>query len=139
MRSFLDTNVLLTAHVGRGLSADLFRLMLAEHTLVLGDVVLREFTRVLVDRFEVPPAEARRVERDLRRHEVVPRPDSPGPLRLHDPDDEWVVATALTGQVELLVTGDAALLVAAADAPLQILSPRACWEALRGPGAPRST
>jgi putative PIN family toxin of toxin-antitoxin system len=139
VRICLDTNVLLSAHVGRGLSADLVRLILAEHTLVLGDVVLREFTRVLVDRFGVPPAEARRVERDLRQHEIVPRPHTPGPLRLRDPDDEWVLATAVTGQVDILVTGDSDLLVAAAEAPVRILSPRACWELLRGPDAPRST
>ena len=47
MRVFLDTNVLVSAFATRGLCADVLRLILAEHTLVTGEVVLRELRRAL--------------------------------------------------------------------------------------------
>lgn len=48
-----------------------------------------------------------------------------------DPDDEWVVAEALAGEAEVLVTGDAALRKLGTRAPLPIVSPRELWERLR--------
>ncbi len=40
MKVFLDTNVLVSAFTTRGLSADLFRLVVAEHELLTGEVNL---------------------------------------------------------------------------------------------------
>jgi predicted nucleic acid-binding protein len=40
VRVFLDTNVLISAFATRGLCAELFRSVIAEHELVLGEVVL---------------------------------------------------------------------------------------------------
>jgi predicted nucleic acid-binding protein len=57
----LDTNVLVSAVATRGLCADIFNHILAEHQLVVGVTVLSELQRVLrekmrldrlVDRFE---------------------------------------------------------------------------------------
>ena len=61
----------------------------------------------------------------------VPRSPEPDPLAIDDPDDAWVVATAVHGGADVLVTGDAALLAAASVAPLPIVSPRGFWESLR--------
>ena len=47
MRVFLDTNVLVAAYATRGLCEDVFRVILAEHELVVSDTVLAEFERVL--------------------------------------------------------------------------------------------
>jgi len=47
VRVFLDTNVLVSAFATRGVCADLVRFVLAEHTLVTSEVVLRELRRVL--------------------------------------------------------------------------------------------
>ncbi len=58
-------------------------------------------------------------------------------LGISDPDDEWVVASAVAGGADVLVTGDAAVLKHDKRAPLQILSPRGLWDLLRGTDAPR--
>ncbi len=130
MRVFLDTNVLVSAHVARGLCADLTRRVLAEHVLLVGEVVLVELRRVLKDRLHVPDDLAARVERDLRNETVVPRPHAPSALPIRDPDDRWIVASAEAGKADMLVTGDQDLLAVAGEAPLPILSPRAAWERL---------
>ena len=61
------------------------------------------------------------------------RPTAPDPLTLDD--DAWVVATAVAGRADALVTGDVALLAAARVAPLAIVSPRGFWERLRAGAA----
>ena len=131
MKVFLDTNVLISAFTTRGLSPDLFRLLLAEHELMTGEVNLVEFRRVLQQRFGVPDVEIGFAETLLREQTVVPEPKELPEFPLRDPDDLWVLASAVSGDADLLVTGDKDLLVVAAEAPVRILGPRACWEELR--------
>jgi putative PIN family toxin of toxin-antitoxin system len=131
VKVFFNTNVLISAFATRGLSADLFRFVVAEHDLLTGEVNLTEFRRVLRERFKVPPAEIALVEDQLRAHTIVGRPAAPSDVPLRDPDDAWVLASALAGGAELLVTGDKDLLSVAELGPLPIVDPRGCWDRLR--------
>ena len=136
MRVCLDTNVLVAAFATRGLCADLMRAVLVDHELVIGDVILEELERVLVQKLGVPEPRREAVRAALATAIIVPRPADPRPAAPHpmplaDADDAWIVATAVDGQAEVLVTGDHGLLATADTAPLAILSPRAFWERLR--------
>ncbi len=131
MKVFFDTNVLISAYTARGLSADLFRLVLTEHELLTGEVNLLELERVRGKRFRVPTSEVASVERELREHTIVPRPDKILELKVRDDDDARVLASAVLGHADALVTGDKDLLDVAELAPLPILSPRDCWRWLR--------
>ncbi len=131
MRVFLDTNVLVSAFTARGLCADLFRYLLAEHDVMTGEVNLIELRRVLAEHFHASDHQLAVVEGQLRDHIVVPRPTTADGLHLRDPDDVWVLASAVVGAADLLVTGDKDLLIVAARAPLPILTPRESWERLR--------
>ena len=131
MRVFLDTNVLVSALTTRGLCADVLRVVLAEHDLILGEVVLDELRRVLTERFHVPPQRVREAETYLRTFEVVARPTRPADVRVRDGSDRWVLASALAGRADALVTGDADLLTVGDWQTIRVLSPRAFWEELR--------
>lgn len=135
MRVFLDTNVLVSAFATRGLCADVLRLVLAEHTLLVGEVVIKEIERVLARRLRVKPAAIAELVAFLRDQEVVPRPKHPHPLRLRDESDRRILASALAGRADVLVTGDRDLLDAAGEAPLPVVDPRGFWMLQRG--APR--
>jgi uncharacterized protein len=128
VRVFLDTNVLVSAFATRGLCADVLRLVLAEHTLVTGDVVLRELARVLRTRIKLPRAKAEQIVAFLSEHEVAPKPRAPSDLAIRDEDDRWVLASAVAGAADVLVTGDRDLLDVATHAPLKIVDPRGFWE-----------
>lgn len=132
MKVFLDTNVLVSAFTARGLSADLFRYVLAEHELLTGDVNVAELRRVLRDRFGASPEQITVVERQLRDQTIVPKPAALPSVHVRDRDDAWVLASAIEGGAAMLVTGDKDLLDVAGEAPVPILTPRAAWERLRG-------
>ena len=131
MRVCLDTNVLIAAFATRGLCADVLRAVLTEHDLVLGEVIVAEFRRVLKTKFKVPEDRLSSALAVFGTVEIVPKPAEPSPLQVRDRADRWVLATALAGQSDVLVSGDSDLLDVADQAPLPILAPRAFWELLR--------
>ncbi len=132
MKVFLDTNVLASGFATRGLSADVVRYVLAEHELITAEVILAELRRVLLDKFGVPEQRVDEIEVLLRRYQVEPKPETLPEIEIRDPDDAWVLASALSASAEVVVTGDKDLLdIHAEVAGLKILSPRQFWELLR--------
>lgn len=131
MKVFFDTNVLVSAFTTRGLSADLMRLVIAQHELMTGEVNLTKLRRVLRDRFRMPVSEVRALEGQLREHSVVAKPAAPSDQPVRDPDDAWVLASAIAGGADILVIGDKDLLTIAGAVSLPVLDPRACWDRLR--------
>jgi putative PIN family toxin of toxin-antitoxin system len=134
VRIFFDTNVLASALATRGLCADLYRFVVGEHELATGEVNLAELRRVLRDRFRVPPALIREAEQALRQNTIIPKPKRTLPVKVRDPDDAWVLASAVAGGAEALVTGDKDLLSLAKQAPVRILAPRELWQLLKPSG-----
>jgi predicted nucleic acid-binding protein len=118
------------AFTTRGLCADVVRVVLADHDLVLGEVNIREVRRVLSQRMNVSPAVVDRIEDLLRAQTVVGKARKRPAFDVRDPDDAWVLSAALAGQVDVLVTGGRDLLEMA-EPPLPILSPRDFWELAR--------
>jgi putative PIN family toxin of toxin-antitoxin system len=131
VRVFLDTNVLISAFATRGICADVLRVVLVEHTLVTGEVVLRELGQVLRKRIGLLPGAVKEIDEFLREHEVAPKPAAPAAAPERDPDDQWVVASAVESRADVLVTGDRDLLDIAADAPIKIVDPRGFWDLVR--------
>ena len=121
----------ISAVATRGLSADVFRAVLAEHTLVTGEVVIRELRRVMKQKLRAPAATIDEFEALLREYDVIPKPKKPAVFGVRDRDDQWVLASAIDGRADVLVTGDKDLL-AARRSPVRILNPRDFWSLLRG-------
>jgi uncharacterized protein len=133
VRVFLDTNVLVSAVATRGLCADVVRLVLAEHELLTGAVNLTELQRVLRDKLRAPARTVRELDAFLRTHTIVPKPAALLDIPVRDPDDRWVLASAVEGGADVLVTGDRDLLDLGGRAPLSIVDPRGFWELIHQP------
>ena len=134
MRVLLDTNVLVSAYATRGLCADVLRVILSEHELVVAEVVLEELERVLATKLRLPREVIEEILAALREHPVQARPVAvPEHVEVSDPDDGRVLASALEAKAEVLVTGDPHLLdVADQVKQIEILNPRGFWTLLRG-------
>ena len=133
MRVCLDTNVLVAAFATRGLCADVFRTVLAEHDLVIGDVVLAELRRVLSTKFKIPADRLDAIGAVFAPFPIIPKPGEPATNVVRDAADRWIVATAVAGNADVLVTGDHDLLDVRNQLPVRTLEPRAFWELLRAP------
>lgn len=131
MRVYFDTNVVLAAFATRGLCADLFAHVLLEHELLVGETVIRELRSKLRIKLKLSKSAIDEIEALLRDQTVVRTPAAHLSLGISDLDDEWIVAEAMAGEADVLVTGDAALQKLGKRAPLAIVSPRGLWETLR--------
>ena len=130
MRVCLDTNVLVAAFAARGLCADVLRVCLTEHDLVIGKVHLTELRRALRNKIKLPDDKIAAAEAVFSGIEILPKPDKPASVPVRDSADRWIIATAVAGDANCLVTGDNDLLSIGSESPLPILTPRAFWEML---------
>lgn len=131
MRVALDTNVLVSAVATRGLCADVFNLILAEHELIVGETVLAELRRVLSERIRAPKKLIDEFDVLLRQEARVVKKAEELPVKIRDKSDVPVLSEVVAGEAEVLVTGDRDLLAIVKKLPIQILTPRAFWEQLR--------
>jgi predicted nucleic acid-binding protein len=100
--------VLIAAFATRGLCEDVLRTVLAEHELVVSEFILGELERVLREKLKMPS--------------LVVEPTDPSNWPENDPDDQWIVATAMIGDAQLLVSGDRDLLNASQKFQLRSLA-----------------
>jgi putative PIN family toxin of toxin-antitoxin system len=131
MKVFLDTNVLVAAFATRGICEDVLRTTLTEHELLVGKTVLVELERVLAEKLRMPSSKSRSIVSFLRSQATVIEPVAPALWPKADPDDQWILAAAIKGGADVLVTGDADLVDIADEAPMSIVSPRGFWERLK--------
>jgi putative PIN family toxin of toxin-antitoxin system len=131
VRVFLDTNVLVSAFATRGLCADLLEAILADHDLIVGETVLAELKRVLAHKMRLAPKGVAEFDAFLRRQGDVTTSDGLLRVTVRDPSDRAVLAEAVAGRADVLVTGDRDLLVLPSSVPVRILTPRDFWELLR--------
>ena len=133
MRVFPDTNVLVSAFIAHGLSAEIFRLIIKEHTLVLGDIVLNELERVLLEKFSIPTSQVADILNYLDTFEQIHFSGEASPLELRDKDDEKVLILAIKSKCDVFVTGDNDLLDVRDQIPYKILSPRELFQLFKSP------
>ncbi len=138
MRVFLDTNVLASAAATRGLCADVLREVFARNELVICEQVLCELDRVLRSKFGLQEELIEDFVGLLRQDTILAVPGPKPSVRLRDKDDMGILAAALAGGAEILVTGDKELLELTRVENLKILSPRQFWEELKTSKRPGS-
>ncbi len=131
MRVFLDTSVLVAAFATRGLCADVLRTVLAEHELTVAETVLTELGRALREKIGTPEAQVRDVVAFVRQHARVAAELPVPAVDLRDATDLPILAAAINGVAEILVTGDKDLLVLGRVGSLPILDPRGFWDLVR--------
>jgi putative PIN family toxin of toxin-antitoxin system len=132
VKVFLDTNVLVSGFATRGLCSDVIRLVLAEHELITGEVVLNELKQVLKQKIQLPAEQIEEILAFLENQTVQHKPKSLPPIQVRDEDDPWVLASVLAAKADVLVTGNKDLLDVANEVRgLTITDPRGFWNLAR--------
>ena len=135
MRVFPDTNVLFAALATRGLCSDQLRALLAEHDVVIGAPVLVELRRNLRGKLRMPADRVEMVTDFVSELELAPS----APLRAGRPAridaaDAAILECAARARVDIVVTGDGALLKLREYAGIPVVSPRDLWQRLQHRG-----
>lgn len=128
MRVFLDTNIIISPTMGRGLARDVLRLVMEKHEPVTGEVVLNELRRVLAEKFDVSREDIDYLLESFARWHIEPQPETLPLLRIRDRTDLPVLASALACGADVLLTGDKDLLEVDSEVgEIKITDPRGFW------------
>ena len=112
MRIVPDTNILVSAEISeRGAVNQLLRILIAAHYIVLSDAILDELARILSARFGYSNEAASGVIARLTAAAEIVEPTTFDTQICRDPDDDAILATAVAGNADCIVTGDRDLLV----------------------------
>jgi putative PIN family toxin of toxin-antitoxin system len=129
VRIVLDTNVLVAAAATPGLCRRLIRSQMSRHEIIVSEPLLKEFRETLRRKFDFEPENFPFLKELTLRSEIVTVIKLSPPI-CRDEDDDWVLATALAGNANIILTGDNDLLVLKTFQGIRILSPRQFVEIL---------
>ena len=128
MRIVIDTNVLIAAFISRGVCNELLEHCVLHHDVVLSQFILDEFEDNLTGKFKFTRREAIAAVTLLKsRCSVVATQSLPSPVS-RDPDDDNVIATAISGTCGYIITGDKDLLELGKTGEILIISPNDFWQ-----------
>jgi len=128
MRLVIDTNVLIAAFISHGVCNELLEHGILNHDVVLSSFILEELKNTLAAKFKFTTREASAVVSLLQsRCSVVSIQALPSPVS-RDPDDDNIIATALSGTCDCIITGDKDLLVLKKVGDIIIVSPSLFWQ-----------
>jgi putative PIN family toxin of toxin-antitoxin system len=124
VRIVLDTNVLIAALIARGVCHELLEHCALRHTVLTSEFILNEVAEKLVGKFgysEELSTSAISIFRSRLEIVITLSLDSPV---CRDPDDDNILAAAISGNGDCVVTGDKDLLVLKRYEGIDIFSPR---------------
>lgn len=132
MRVLLDTNVLFAAFTAHGVCHAVYEHCLQQEQLITSPHILAELSDVLPRKANQTKSHTQEIIRALKDDcELVKSPDCPQPVS-RDPDDDWVLAAAIEGKADVLITGDKDLLVLKKHKGIPIITPREFLELISG-------
>ena len=123
MRVVFDTNVVVAGIVAEGLCREILEIHVPEHTAILSQVLWDELVVTLRRKFGLTPDDLP-ILALYRQHADWCEPAKLAEVVCRDPDDDWVLATALAGDAGAIVSGDADLLTLRSYSGIEMLSPR---------------
>jgi len=130
VRVVFDSNVLVAAFATHGVCHELFEYCLKSTTILCSDYISEEVRRILIQKIKIPAKKASEIIHYLKNQTQWIFPENIEVENLRDPNDQMVIATALSGGADYLITGDKDLLVLKIVKELVILSPRDFWMTL---------
>ena len=123
MRVVVDTNVLIAGLVAEGVCRDIVKRRLPACELLTSRVLLDELGEKMREKFGLDPKNLPLLQ-IYQDSATVLKPKSLRKPVCRDPDDDELLAIALAGKAEIILTGDKDLLTLKQFQGIKILSPR---------------
>jgi putative PIN family toxin of toxin-antitoxin system len=123
MRVVLDTNVLIAALISRGSCAELLEHCVHRHEVVVSEFIFGELREKLLGKLKYDAHDVDDAVALLRSAMRIVTPVQLDASVCRDRDDDSILGTAIAGDVDCIVTGDADLLVLGAYRGISIVRP----------------
>jgi uncharacterized protein len=120
----LDTNVLIAALIARGVCHELLEHCVLRHVLFTSEFILEETQEKLIEKFAYSAELAAEAIGILRTRMRVVTPSKLESQVCRDPDDDNILAAAVSGICDCIITGDKDLLVLKQYEGVDIFTPR---------------
>ena len=123
MRIVLDTNVLIVSLISRGKCYALVEHSLKVHEIISSKFILDELAEKLQKKFKYETEDINEALSIFRSKMEIVIPSQLEQQVCRDIDDDWILATALAGKAQCILTGDKDLLAIARFENIDIISP----------------
>lgn len=123
MKVVLDTNVLIAALIARGVCAELVAHCVRQHTILISDFILNELREQLTGKFDCADPDAEEVVEWVKAIGEAVIPVELESEVCRDPNDDSILAAAVGGRADCIVTGDRDLLILDRFQNVQIVAP----------------
>jgi putative PIN family toxin of toxin-antitoxin system len=124
MNILIDSNVLFSAFISRGICAEIVESVLASHNLILCEEILAEVKKNLSRKVGVPDVLIEEYIKLLKMRSVICDPLVVDVNACRDKHDLMVLGAADSGNASIIITGDNDLLVLEKYCNIEILNPR---------------
>lgn len=124
MKIVVDTNVLIASLISRGFCHELMEHCFFNHTLITSEFILGEVREKLVEKFKYSTETSEEAIALFRSRMQVVAPVTLSSPVSRDADDDNILATAVAGNCDCIITGDDDLLVLNQFEGINIFSPR---------------
>lgn len=131
MRVVLDTNVIIAAFAAHGLCSEVFEVCLTGHTIVISEHILSEVERGLIKKIRLPKNITASIIDYLRDIAEIFVPQQIEDSACRDIEDRKIIGTAISGNAQLIITGDDDLLTLKKFMKINIFTPREFWNRLK--------
>lgn len=123
MRILLDANVLIAAFISRGICSELLEHCVQTHELITSLFILNEFRGKMTTKFKFTLDESNAAINLLRTKMLIVEPVQLDSRISRDEDDDNILATAIAGNCDCIITGDKDLLVLRTFNGIAIIKP----------------
>jgi uncharacterized protein len=123
MRIVLDTNVLIASLISRGKCYALVEYSLQVHSIIASTFILSELSEKLENKFKYTSSEIAEALSIFQAKMQIVMPSKLEQQVCRDADDDWVLATAIAGKAQCIITGDKDLLAIAHFENIDIIAP----------------
>ncbi|HRR96860.1 MAG TPA: putative toxin-antitoxin system toxin component, PIN family [Candidatus Ratteibacteria bacterium] len=127
MKIVFDTNILIAAFISRGVCNELFEHCVCFHEIFISKFILTEFSENLINKFNFSKYEVNKAVQLLQSRLIIVTPKKLAENVSRDPKDDFILATAIQGKCQCIISGDEDLLILKQYKGIDIVSPQDFW------------